>query len=115
LLQQVKYGGRLALQTGRADAGKRGREFHLARPGGSADRIVALRSPPLASAGGFNQAREIAARVASTIALPLSRLSVESPAGSHRRRSHGRALEQRSWRIPVDKDVRGADRLVDDV
>ncbi len=75
LLQQLKYGGRLALADWAAATLAAAVTSSLARRAGTPlpDRIVAL---PLAEARqrerGFNQAREIALRVASAAALPLA-------------------------------------------
>jgi len=73
LLQQLKYGGRLALADWAGDALAVAVRASLAgrREPARPDRIVAL---PLAAARqrerGFNQAREIAVRVARAVALP---------------------------------------------
>ena len=75
LLQQLKYGGRLALADWAAAALAAVVASSLAGRAGTPlpDRVVAL---PLAAARqrerGFNQAREIALRVASAVALPLA-------------------------------------------
>lgn len=120
LLQQLKYGGRLALadwagemlaNAVRARSASRTRSN---RP----DRLVAL---PLAAGRqrerGFNQAREIAARVASAIALPLQsplvRIAGAKPQAAlawKERASNVRGV------FRVDTDVRGARiALIDDV
>ncbi len=120
LLQQLKYGGRLALAdwAGETLANAVRPSFVSRAPSDRPDRIVAL---PLATARqrerGFNQAREIAARVASTIALPL-----QSPLG---RVAGGKPQAALAWKdrsnnvrgaFHVDKDVRGGRiALIDDV
>jgi ComF family protein len=120
LLQQLKYGGRLALADWagatlcdaiRASFASRSA---LDRP----DRIVAL---PLAAARqrerGFNQAREIAARVASAVGLPLAaplaRIGGAKPQAAL-------AWKERASNVRgafrAQEDVRGARiALVDDV
>ena len=120
LLQQLKYGGRLALAdwAGETLASAVRPSFTSRAPSDRPDRIVAL---PLATARqrerGFNQAREIATRVASATALPL-----HSPLG---RAAGARPQAALAWKerannvrgaFRVDKDVRGARiALIDDV
>jgi ComF family protein len=120
LLQRIKYGGRLALADwagstlAAAACTALGGRAANARP----DRIVAL---PLAESRqrerGFNQAREIAARVAQATALPLTAPLARIYAGppqvalpwAERRRNVRGAFAVRST-------VRGARiALVDDV
>jgi ComF family protein len=106
LLQQLKYGGRLALAdwagTELADAV---RASLAGRPG--PDHIVAL---PLATARqrerGFNQAREIALRVARDVGLPLA-LVLERVSG-------GLPQAALSWPERA-KNVRGAFAACGDV
>ncbi len=75
LLIELKYGGRLALADWAGTALAAGVTISLAQraPAERPDRVVAL---PLADARlrerGFNQAREIAARVAAAAGLPLA-------------------------------------------
>jgi ComF family protein len=75
LLQRIKYGGRIALAqwAGAALAAAVRASFASRMGRGRPDRIVAL---PLAAQRqrdrGFNQAREIAARVARGTGLPLA-------------------------------------------
>ena len=75
LLQQLKYGGRLALADWAGGTLAAAVDASLARrlPIETPDRIVAL---PLSATRqrerGFNQAREIAARIARAHALPLA-------------------------------------------
>jgi ComF family protein len=120
LLQQLKYGGRLALAdwAGETLASAVRPSFTSRVPSDRPDRIVAL---PLATARqrerGFNQAREIAARVADAIALPL-----HSPLG---RIAGAKPQAALAWKdrannvrgaFRVDKDVRGGRiALIDDV
>jgi ComF family protein len=120
LLQQLKYGGRLALADwagetlAAAIGGRLGMRPARQRP----DRIVAL---PLASLRqrerGFNQAREIAVHVAGAVGLPLTapliRIAATAPQA-------GLAWKERARNIrgafAVTGDVRGARvALVDDV
>ena len=120
LLQRIKYGGRLALAdwagatlAAAVRAALEGRSAAL-RP----DRIVAL---PLSEARqrdrGFNQAREIAARVAPAVAValaaPLARVSAGPPQAAlpwAERRSNVRGA------FTVCGDVRDARiALIDDV
>jgi len=120
LLQQIKYGGRLALADWAgvvlADAVRRA--LAQRKPHDRPEQIVAL---PLAERRqrerGFNQAREIAARVAQATALPLAtplaRISGGPPQAAlpwaARRRNVRGAFEAQA-------DVRGARiALVDDV
>jgi ComF family protein len=85
LLQQLKYGGQLALADWAGETlGTKVSASLASRPSGSApDRIVAL---PLAVARqrtrGFNQASEIARRVARGVALPLAAPLVRLPGGA---------------------------------
>jgi ComF family protein len=120
LLRQLKYRGRLALAHWAAAALASAVRARLeARvPGEYPDRVVAL---PLARARqrerGFNQAREIAKRVARTLALPLAPVLERVVAGPPQA-----ALPWRERRHNVRGafaargDVRGARlALVDDV
>jgi len=75
LLQRIKYGGRLALAewAGALLAATVGPVLALRAPGDRPERIVALPlAPPRQRERGFNQAREIAVRVAQAAALPLA-------------------------------------------
>jgi ComF family protein len=120
LLQQLKYGGRLALadwagETLACAVGETlARRFASDRP----DRIVAL---PLAVARqrerGFNQAREIAVRVARATALPLDVPLMRTACGAPQA---SLAWKERAKNVhgafAVVKDVRGARiAIVDDV
>jgi ComF family protein len=102
LLQQLKYGGRLALAdwAGETLAMAVGASLASRQRGAAPDRIVAL---PLAVARqrmrGFNQASEIATQVAQRIALPLESPLLRLPGGAPQA-----AL---SWKERA-KNVRGA-------
>ena len=120
LLQQLKYAGRLALADWAAEALiARVREALPSRPAGDRpDRVVAL---PLAAARqrerGFNQAREIARRVAHAAGLPLADVLARVAAGPPQAALpwRGRARNVRGA-FAVAGDVRGARiALVDDV
>jgi len=83
LLQQIKFGGRIALAAWAGAALAAAVDIELARrPNDHPDSIVAL---PLAPARqrerGFNQAREIAVHVARRTGLPLSVPLVRVTAG----------------------------------
>ena len=120
LLQQLKYGGRLALADWAAAALAAAVETALARRAESAwpDRIVAL---PLAVARqrerGFNQAHEIAARVAPVTALPLATPLVRIASGPPQAvLSWSRRASNIRGAFAVVGEVRGASiALVDDV
>jgi ComF family protein len=120
LLQQLKYGGRLALAdwagAALADAVRASFASHpdIPRP----NRVVPL---PLADARqrkrGFNQAREIAARAARGVALPLASLLVRvgETAPQAALPWKARAKNVRGA-FAVEGEVRGARiALVDDV
>lgn len=120
LLQQLKYGGRLALadwagtalaQAVRASFASRP---EILRP----ERVVAL---PLADARqrerGYNQAREIAARVAREVCLPLAaplvRVGETAPQATLPWKARARNMRDA---FVVEAEVRGARiALVDDV
>jgi len=120
LLQRLKYGGRLTLADWAGETLARAVGETLARRAASdrPDRIVAL---PLATARqrerGFNQAREIAIRVARAVAVPLwaplTRIAGGAP-------QTALAWKERAQNVrgafAVVKDVRAARiALVDDV
>ena len=120
LLQRIKYGGRLALADW-AGATLAAAVRNALRDRAAAcrpDRIVALPLAPTRQRDrGFNQAREIAARVAAAVAVPLgaplARISAGPPQAAlpwaERRRNVRGAFA-------VHTDVRGARiALVDDV
>jgi ComF family protein len=120
LLQRIKYGGRLALADWAGGVLAAAVRPVLARraAGTGPDRIVALPlAQPRQRERGFNQAREIAARVGEAIALPLAaplaRISggppqAALPWAARHRNVHGA--------FAVRTDVRGARiALVDDV
>ena len=120
LLQQLKYGGRLALAdwAGETLAGAVGTSL-VSRPAPERpDRVVAL---PLAASRqrerGFNQAREIAVPVARAVGLPLT-ISLIRIAGTAPQATlpwKERAKNVRGA-FAVAGDVRGARiALVDDV
>ena len=120
LLQHLKYGGRLALADWAAgalgDAVARSLDPQPAahRP----DRVVALPlAPERQRERGFNQAREIAARVAASLGLPLVpalRRVVSGPAQATLPWAE-RARNVRGAFV-AERDVRGARiALVDDV
>ena len=120
LLQQLKYGGRLALGdwAGETLAETVGASLASRPPPGRPDRVVAL---PLATSRqrerGFNQAREIAVPVARAAGLPLStpltRIAATAPQAAL-------AWNERAKNVrgafAVEEDVRGVRiALVDDV
>jgi ComF family protein len=120
LLQQLKYAGHLALADWAAEAlVARLRDARPPHPAGDRpDRVVAL---PLAGRRqrerGFNQAREIARRVAHATALPLADVLARVAAGPPQAALpwRGRARNVRGA-FAVTGDVRGARiALVDDV
>ena len=82
LLQQLKYGGRLAFADWAAgELAAAVAAVHARGDGASPDRVIAV---PLSAARqrerGFNQAHEIAARVATCLGLPVAH-SLERVAG----------------------------------
>jgi ComF family protein len=120
LLQQLKYGGRLALAdwagTTLAEAV---RTSIASRPAAARpDRVVALPlAPSRQRERGFNQAREIASRVARAVGLPLV-APLERIAGATPQAAL--AWKERANNVrgafAVNGDVRGARiALVDDV
>ena len=120
LLQQLKYGGRLALAdwAGATLANAVGEALASRCASDRPDRIVAL---PLAAARqrkrGFNQAREIAVRIARAMALPLDvplmRVAGGTPQAALAWRERAKNVR---GAFAVVKDVRGARiALVDDV
>jgi len=120
LLQRIKYGGRLALAewAGAVLATTVGPVLSRRAPGERPGQIVAL---PLAEARqrqrGFNQAREIAARVARATALPLA-APLARTSGGPPQAALPWAERRRNVRgaFTVHGDVRGASiALVDDV
>ena len=122
LLQQLKYGGRLALADWAGAALAEAVRASLASrpPAEQPGQIVAL---PLARARqrerGFNQAREIAARVARAVGLPLAAPLSRIATGSTTPQA-ALAWKERASNVlgafAVDGDVRGARiALVDDV
>ena len=122
LLQQLKYGGRLALADWAGAALAEAVRASLASrpPAAQPAQIVAL---PLARARqrerGFNQAREIAARVARAVGLPLAAPLSRIATGSTTPQA-ALAWKERASNVlgafAVDGDVRGARiALVDDV
>ena len=122
LLQQLKYGGRLALADWAGAALAEAVRASLApRPAAEQPgQVVAL---PLARARqrerGFNQAREIAARVAHAVGLPLAAPLARIATGSTTPQA-ALAWKERASNVlgafAVDGDVRGARiALVDDV
>jgi ComF family protein len=120
LLQQLKYGGRLALADWAAATLAASVEAALARRTLNArpDRVVAL---PLAVARqrerGFNQAREIASRIAAVtalpLAMPLARIGSGPPQAALSWSQRARNVR---GAFAVTGEVRGASiALVDDV
>ena len=120
LLQQLKYGGRLALAdwAGEALAMAVSASLALRGRGGVPDRIVAL---PLAVARqrgrGFNQASEIATRVARGVALPLAAPLRRLPGGAPQATlSWTERAKNVRGAFVAHGDLRGANiALVDDV
>jgi ComF family protein len=120
LLQQLKYGGRLALADWAATALAAAVKTSLARRAESTwpDRIAAL---PLAAARqrerGFNQAHEIASRVAPIVALPLATPLTRIVSGPPQAAlSWSRRARNVRDAFAVVGEVRGASiALVDDV
>ncbi len=120
LLQRLKYGGRLVLADWAAATLAAAIATALARRAKDAwpDRIVAL---PLAASRqrerGFNQAQEIASRIAPATALPLA-TPLARIAGGPPQASLSWAQRARNVRgaFAVEGEVRGARiALVDDV
>jgi ComF family protein len=120
LLQQLKYGGRLALADWAGAAMASAVRASLARrpPILWPDRVVAL---PLSDARqrerGFNQAREIAARAAREVAIPLAaplkRVGATAPQAALPWKARAKNVR---GAFSVSGDVRGARiALVDDV
>ena len=120
LLQQLKYAGRLALAdwAGTALASAVRASFALRPESPRPERVVAL---PLSNARqrerGFNQAREIAARAAHGVALPLAaplvRVGRTAPQAALPWKARARNVR---GAFVVDGEVRGARiALVDDV
>jgi ComF family protein len=120
LLQQLKYGGRLALAdwAGETLANAVGEALASRCASDRPDRIVAL---PLAAARqrerGFNQAREIGVRIARAMGLPLDvplmRVAGGTPQAALAWRERAKNVR---GAFAVVKDVRGARiALVDDV
>jgi ComF family protein len=120
LLQRIKYGGRLALAdwAGATLAVAAGGALAVRVPAERPDRIVALPlSAPRQRERGFNQAREIALRVAHATAIPLTAPLMRNSGGPPQaalpwaeRRSNVRGA------FALRADVRGARiALVDDV
>jgi ComF family protein len=120
LLIELKYGGRIALADWAGKSLAMAVRVSLAsrQPPACPDRVVALPlSPARQRERGFNQAREIAARVAAAVGLPLSAPLLRT----------GGAVPQAAlaWKeraknvrgaFAADRDVRGARiALVDDV
>ncbi len=120
LLIEFKYGGRLALAdwAGTSLAAAVRTSLAARQPDAQPDRVVALPlSPVRQRERGFNQAREIAARVATAVALPLSAPLVRTGGAVPQA---ALAWKERATNVrgafAVEGDVRGARiALVDDV